>query len=546
MSNTPDSDTKKKADFQSLQSAYKLNGKNYLIWSQAVKTYLKGKGKLKHLTEGVPNKEDPNFHTWDETDSMIMFWLWESMEPTVSVSCMFLKTAKDVWDFIKRSYSKAKDEALTFELTVKAYSTKKGEKTITEYGNLLQSLWQELDQYQVLEMKCKDDATQWRTFQDKHRAYVFLAGLSSEYDQIRVQILGRVELPTLEEVISIVKAEESRRAVMLDSSPATIESSALVAAKKDNRWCSYCKKSSHNRDKCWKLHGKPPSRDWNNNRNSSSSQANTVVEGTNEEANGGMSASDIEKFINFFKSLEQKSAGNPSSQCSLALSGNNSFSSCFKASKTSNPTKWIIDSGATDHMTKSIREFHTYQHSKNNKIITANGSSATVAGQGTIPLSTTLSLKKVLHVPDLSTDLISLSKLTKDLNCHVTFTPSVCVIQDPNSGKRIGLAKEKNGLYHLESLADSTSHALSSTTMNNEVIWLHHFRLGHPSIYTLKHLYPELCQGIDASHFQCEVCELAKHTRVSFPISNKRSISPFQLIHSDIWGPSPLPNISGA
>lgn len=263
MSKTPDTEiasTKKKAEFQSLQSAYKLNGKNYLIWSQAVKTYLKGKGKLNHLTEGVPDQKDPNFHTWDETDSMIMFWLWESMEPSVSVSCMFLKTAKDVWDFIKRSYSKAKDEALTFELTIKSYSTKKGEKTITEYGNLLQSLWQELDQYQVLEMKCKEDAAAWRKYQDKNRAYIFLAGLSSEYDPIRVQILGREELPTLEEVIFLAKAEESRRAVMLDSTPAPVESSALAAktGRKDDRWCSHCKKSGHIQDKCWKLHGKPP------------------------------------------------------------------------------------------------------------------------------------------------------------------------------------------------------------------------------------------------------------------------------------------------
>ena len=40
------------------------------------------------------------------------------------------------------------------------------------------------------------------------------------------------------------------------------------------------------------------------------------------------------------------------------------------------------------------------------------------------------------------------------------------------------------------------------------------------------------------------LAEYAKHTRVSFPISNKRSSSPFYLIHSDIWGPSPVPNVS--
>ena len=39
---------------------------------------------------------------------------------------------------------------------------------------------------------------------------------------------------------------------------------------------------------------------------------------------------------------------------------------------------------------------------------------------------------------------------------------------------------------------------------------------------------------------------MAKHTRVSFPISNKRSSHPFHLIHSDIWGPSTIPSVSRA
>ena len=46
--------------------------------------------------------------------------------------------------------------------------------------------------------------------------------------------------------------------------------------------------------------------------------------------------------------------------------------------------------------------------------------------------------------------------------------------------------------------------------------------------------------------FHCETPELAKHTRVSFPISNKRSSHPFHLIHSDIWGPSTIPIVFGA
>ena len=59
-------------------------------------------------------------------------------------------------------------------------------------------------------------------------------------------------------------------------------------------------------------------------------------------------------------------------------------------------------------------------------------------------------------------------------------------------------------------------------------------------------MFPHLFQGLDISEFHCETCELAKHNRVSFPISNKISFHPFHFIHSDIWGLSTIPNVSGA
>ena len=55
-------------------------------------------------------------------------------------------------------------------------------------------------------------------------------------------------------------------------------------------------------------------------------------------------------------------------------------------------------------------------------------------------------------------------------------------------------------------------------------------------------MFPSLFKGFDVKNFQCEVCELAKHKCVSFPISNKRSYILFYLIHSDL-GPSTIPNV---
>ncbi|KAL5787125.1 hypothetical protein ACOSP7_004074 [Xanthoceras sorbifolium] len=135
------------------------------------------------------------------------------------------------------------------------------------------------------------------------------------------------------------------------------------------------------------------------------------------------------------------------------------------------------------------------------------------------------------------------------MNCNVVFYSSDCVFQDQGSGKRIGLAKEINGLYYLETPNNPNSMKnglslsfLSESTLNKDKLWFYHLRLGHPSVGTLKVMFPSLFKNLGAENFYCDICEFAKHKRVFFPISNKRSFVSFYLVHSDIWGSS---NVSG-
>ena len=51
---------------------------------------------------------------------------------------------------------------------------------------------------------------------------------------------------------------------------------------------------------------------------------------------------------------------------------------------------------------------------------------------------------------------------------------------------------------------------------------------------------------MSAESFHCDVFQFAKHHRTTFPPNGNKSSKPFDLIHSDVWGPSPIPNISGA
>ncbi|KAK3038071.1 hypothetical protein RJ639_031625 [Escallonia herrerae] len=98
-------------ELQNIQSAYRLNGKNYMKWSQLVLTFLKGQRKLSHLLGTGPKKGDPRFDAWDEEDSMVMSWLWNSMLPEISDTFMFLPTSKEIWEAAQQTYSKVRDAA---------------------------------------------------------------------------------------------------------------------------------------------------------------------------------------------------------------------------------------------------------------------------------------------------------------------------------------------------------------------------------------------------------------------------------------------------
>lgn len=124
--------------------------------------------------------------------------------------------------------------------------------------------------------------------------------------------------------------------------------------------------------------------------------------------------------------------------------------------------------------------------------------------------------------------------------------------QDLATTKIIGAAKALNGLYYLQRsseppVGDQPSLTYSSLLTSTQFdIWPQHFRLGHPPFPLLKTLFLNLFKGVDVSFFHCDVCELSKHLQVPYAISNKLSLFPFSLMHSDVWGPSTVPNCSGA
>ena len=99
----------------------RLNGDNFLRWSQSVRMYIRGRGKMGYLTgeKTAPAKADPTYATWDAENSMVMTWLVNSMEEDISSNYMCYPTAQELWENVNQMYSDLGNQSQMFELTLK-------------------------------------------------------------------------------------------------------------------------------------------------------------------------------------------------------------------------------------------------------------------------------------------------------------------------------------------------------------------------------------------------------------------------------------------
>ena len=135
---------------------------------------------------------------------------------------------------------------------------------------------------------------------------------------------------------------------------------------------------------------------------------------------------------------------------------------------------------------------------------------------------------------------MSITKLTNDLKCCLTFYPDSRVMQDLATGKMIGSSKQFGGHYHI-----SSSPIKSSAHQVSQSFDLWHLHLGHPSFSRFKFLADQLHLNNATFSHNGSICPLAKQIRLSFPRSSITTHSAFDLLHCDVWGPNKIPTCSG-
>lgn len=97
-----------------------------------MKLALKGKQKLDHLVEDPSSHEDARFKMWDVEDTIIMTWLLNLMQLNISRNFMLLESSKEIWEMVRKTYSKVQDASVIYQIKTRMASTKQDNLTVTE------------------------------------------------------------------------------------------------------------------------------------------------------------------------------------------------------------------------------------------------------------------------------------------------------------------------------------------------------------------------------------------------------------------------------
>ena len=260
--------------------------------------------------------------------------------------------------------------------------------------------------------------------------------------------LHQAHAPTTESAMALQQTPSPRGPTSTTAPQRGVASHADETPRGDpSLVCNYCKKRGHTKETCFKLQRKRAQQ-----ANVATVSSSTFVDGVPTPGQVPMSygllpppaaasstftSDEVERLRRL---LDPPVVGS----CSLAHAGT---STAPANPHPSTSPSWIVDFGASSHMTSNPRVFTSYDPSPgSSKVRTASGDLLTVAGVCRVALTPSLHLSRVLHVPRLAVHLLSLNKLVRDLDHDLIFNSHSCFYRDKVSGRMTTLAKEHQGL----------------------------------------------------------------------------------------------------
>ncbi|KAK0598489.1 hypothetical protein LWI29_035151 [Acer saccharum] len=510
----------------SLQSiSVRLDGKNYSYWSYVMKNFLKGK-KMWGYVSGISGKPDDKkaenyvdlLDVWEANNSKIITWVNNSVEHSIGTQLAKYETAKEVWDHLARLYTQS-NFAKQYQLESDIRALEQKSMSIQEFYSAMTDLWDQLALTESAELRA---CAPYIARREEQRLVQFLMALRDDFEGLRGSILHRSPLPSVDSVVSELLAEEIRlksqagKGILPAPNPSVLAVSSRPSSNFENKLyskvgideCSFCKQKGHWKAQCPKLLNKAQqsqpqqqyqqkyqkqSPSWKLGNQSQQrpykpQQFNTaaIVPPTNSFGLGVSSCSNP-TIASLTEQFQKFLATQPH-----AMSASSSIGQLPPSSSGMSSSIWVLDSGASHHMSPDSSSFVSLCPATSVSVMTADGSPMPLAGVGSI-VTHNISLSNVYHIPNLTLNLVSVSQLC-DSGYSVSFSSIYCHVQDPQSQKLIGTGHRQGGLYILDELklpvfaapgVDMSSFRLSPSSTS---FYLWHSRLGHVSASRLKFL----------------------------------------------------------
>lgn len=475
----------------------KLTGsENYHFWKFQMKNYL----SLKKLEKCIKPKQNlPNVSVENDSEKLVeaQSILSLSVDESIIVHIENATSALQIWNILKRLYE---DNGLLRRTgLLRALMSVR-----LEANSSMQSYVEEImDISNRLRGIGFDIGDEWI-------ASILLAGLTEEYKPFILSIEGSgVQISS-----DMIKQKLLSSEIVNNSSNENVlytNKKPQVKPKKKEFTCFACGGKNHKASHC-KKSGKSASSSMDGN---TSSPSHTSINN-----------------ISAAKVVNQMA-----------------FSMKFKERKRQ--SEWYIDSGSGRNMTPFGNMILSKKESDIKKVSTADNSNLDVTCMGRVDINVSnnhIEVNDCLHVPNLSVNLLSVSKIVRAGN-KVVFNQEGCTIYNRNNEAVIHV-KESDGVYKLSSSTEVKG-MFTNVNNNNLVNW--HRKLGHLNYQSMCNMRDGAVQGMSFRNDpgilkSCEVCAMGKQSRQPFKSgkNQRKSKNILDIVHSDLCGEMEEISIGGA
>ncbi|GAU34891.1 hypothetical protein TSUD_144220 [Trifolium subterraneum] len=495
----------------SIITQVQLRGENYDEWAKAIRTSLRARRKWGFVEGTVkqPDENSPEMEDWWTVQAMVVSWILNTIEASLRSTISYMENAKELWDDIKDRLSVVNGPRIQ-QLKSELASCKQEGMTMVNYYGKLKALWDELGNYQQIPIcTCKgctcDIKTKLEKRREEEKVHQFLMGLDDVlYGTTRSSLLATDPLPSLNRVYATLIQEERVKTIArskeerIEIVGLTVKTGGRMRERGDpkDKACSNCKQSGHEATGCFQLIGYP---DWWGDRPRHEAKGVARVKGQQQSQgrgrgmevdNGGLIGLSAEQWQKLMEILNNQK-------------GNNS-------EKMTGKEAWIIDTGASNHMTGNLRLLQELKNVQGCPVGLPDGQKVVATMEGTTVLEGGLKISNVLY--------------------------------DRTSRMLIGLGKRTDGLYYFRGIR----HAKVLKVDAGISLDLWHKRMGHPSLRITELVSNISSKNNNYGNKACDVCQRVEQTRDSFPLSNHKVFNAFDLVHCDLWGPYKTPSSCGA